>query len=82
MYGLYAPNKADFVAHVTRQSIDDEELDIRLARLTEDERPEFMRLCAKMEGRWVEPPAESIDSTAVAQIEPPKNTNGNGESIG
>jgi hypothetical protein len=41
---------------VTGLTISEEELDIRLARLTPDERTEFMRLTAKMEGRWVEPP--------------------------
>jgi len=35
-----------------------------MARLTEEERQEFMRLCAKMEGRWVEPPPLSIEATA------------------
>jgi hypothetical protein len=80
LYGLYAPKKSDVVAHVTGQSIDDEELDIQLARLTEDERTEFMRLIAKMQGRWVEPPVESIETTAVPQIELPKN--GSGESNG
>jgi hypothetical protein len=46
----------------------DEELDIQLARLTEDEKDEFMRLTAKLQGRWVEPPAleaGSIETTAT-----------------
>jgi hypothetical protein len=80
LYGLYAPKQSDLVSHVTGQSISDEELDIQLARLTEEEKEQFMRLLAKLQGRWVEPPVESIETTAVPQIELPKN--GSGESNG
>ena len=38
-------------------AIDKEEIDIRLARLTPAERDTFMMLIAKMDGRFVEPPA-------------------------
>ena len=47
-----------------------EEIDIRLARLTPPaEQNAFMKLVAKMEGRWVEPVAiedGSIETTATA----------------
>jgi hypothetical protein len=54
LYGIDAPKKSEILATVTGLTISEEELDIRLARLTPDERTEFMRLTAKMEGRWVE----------------------------
>jgi hypothetical protein len=81
LYGLYAPKKSDFVAHFTGQPISDEELDAGLARLTEEEREQFMMLLAKLEGRWVEPPP-SVETTAVPHIEPPRNANGSGENNG
>jgi len=64
VFGLDAPTKTEaMVGALSGQAISDEELDIRLARLTPDERTEFMRLTAKMEERWVEPPA--IDDQGV-----------------
>jgi hypothetical protein len=81
LFGLDAPTKADIVSRVTGQAISDEELDAGLARLTEEEREQFMMLLAKLEGRWVEPPPPSVETTAIA-IEPPRNANGSGESNG
>jgi hypothetical protein len=81
LYGLYAPKKSDVVAHFTGQAMTDEQLDEGLARLTEQEREQFMMLLAKLEGRWVEPPPPSVETTAVA-IEPPRNANGSGENNG
>ena len=79
LFGMDAPTKADIVSRVAGQAISDEELDAGLARLTEEEREQFMVLLAKLEGRWVEPPPPSVETTAIA-LEPPKNTNGSGES--
>ena len=57
-------------AAVVGQAISDEELDIQLARLTPAERETFMMLVAKLQGRWVEPPAiedaSSVETTATA----------------
>jgi hypothetical protein len=44
----------------------------QLARLTPEEQAEFMRLTAKMQGRWVEPPAiedqgVTVETTATLQ---------------
>jgi hypothetical protein len=63
LYGLDAPRKSEVMAAVTGQAISDEEIDIQLARLTPEEQAEFMRLTAKMQGRWVDPPA--IDDRGV-----------------
>jgi len=69
LYGLDAPKKSEVMAAVTGQPISDEELDIQLARLTSAERETFMMLVAKLQGRWVEPPAieeGSVETTATA----------------
>jgi hypothetical protein len=69
LYGLDAPKKSEVMAAVTGQAISDEEIDIQLARLTPEEQAEFMRLTAKMQGRWVEPPAieeGSVETTATS----------------
>jgi hypothetical protein len=68
LYGLDAPKKSDIVSTVTGQAVSDEELDIRMARLTPQERDLFMKLVAKMEGRWVESVAieeGSVETTAT-----------------
>jgi hypothetical protein len=44
------------------------ELDIQLARLTPEEQNEFMRLMAKMQGRWVEPPAIEDDGSIETTV--------------
>jgi hypothetical protein len=85
LYGLYAPKKSETVSAIIGQPISDEELDRQLARLTEEEQETFMMLLQKLQGRWVEPPPASIETTAspvssLLGIEPPKN--GSGESNG
>jgi hypothetical protein len=72
LHGLDAPKKSEVMAAVTGQAISDEEIDIQLARLTPEEQAEFMRLTAKMQGRWVEPPAiedqgVTVETTATLQ---------------
>jgi len=63
LFGLDAPAKSDvMVARATNQLMSDEELDAGLARLTEEEKDEFMRLLAKIRGYYVEPP--SVETTA------------------
>jgi hypothetical protein len=69
LYGLDAPKKAEAFPAVTGQVISDEELDIQLARLTEEKKDTFMMLVAKMQGRWVEPPVideGSVETTAAS----------------
>lgn len=72
LYGLYAPKKTDIRAAVsgmmTHAALSDDELDTQLARLTPDEQQEFMRLLAKMQGRWVEP-AAVIEDQGDAAVE-------------
>jgi hypothetical protein len=68
LYGLYAPKRSDVAAAVVGQAISDEELDVRMARLTPEEQDLFMKLVAKMEGRWVEPvlvEEGSVETTAT-----------------
>jgi hypothetical protein len=68
LYGLYAPKRSEVAAAVVGRTLSDEELDIRLARLTREETDTFMMLVAKMDGRWVEPPAldeGSVEATAA-----------------
>ena len=84
IFGYDAPTK-QVVSHFGSQPISDEELDAGLARLTEEEQEQFMMLLQKLQGRWVEPPPASIETTAspvssLLGIEPPKN--GSGESNG
>lgn len=70
LYGLFAPKKSDVIATFEAiQPITDEEAAVRWARLTPEEQDTWMRLQAKMDGRWTEAPA--IETTAVPQIEPP-----------
>jgi hypothetical protein len=68
MFGLDAPAKTEIggMFQVT-QPITDEEAAIRWARLTLEEQDTWMRLQAKMDGRWTEAP--SIETTAKALIE-------------
>jgi hypothetical protein len=61
-------SEAAMVPPILGQSISDEELDIRLARLTREETDTFMMLVQKMDGRWTEPPAieeGSVETTAT-----------------
>ena len=70
LFGLDAPIKTDVAAVFgAAQPITDEEAAVRWARLTPEEQDTWMRLQAKMDGRWTEAPA--IETTAVPQIEPP-----------
>jgi hypothetical protein len=51
-----------------RRLFSPEEIDIQLARLTDAEQDTFMMLLAKMQNRWVEPPAieeGSVETTAT-----------------
>ena len=57
LFGLDAPSKMELATGLIGPPIDKEEIDTRLARLTQQERDSFMMLIAKMDGRWVEPPA-------------------------
>ena len=50
------------------QTVSEEELEIRMARLTPAEQALFMKLVAKLEGRWLEPIViedSSIETTAT-----------------
>jgi DNA-binding CsgD family transcriptional regulator len=73
LYGLDAPKKSDilqaFVA-VGPPSLTDEEIAIRWTRLTEEEQQTYLRLVAKMDGRWVDPmpiedQGETVETTAT-----------------
>jgi hypothetical protein len=71
VFGLDAPSKMEVAAGLMGPEIDKEEIDIRLARLTPQERDTFMMLIAKMDGRWVEPPAieeGSVETTATIAL--------------
>jgi hypothetical protein len=72
VFGLDAPSKMELAAGLMGQAIDKEEIDIRLGRLTPQERDTFMMLIAKMDGRWVEPPAldegSSVETTATTAL--------------
>ena len=57
LYGLYAPKKSEIMGALTGQSMTPEELDLQLARLKSAGQDTFLMLAAKMQGRWVEPPA-------------------------
>jgi hypothetical protein len=65
LFGLDAPSKQQVASTVVGQPISDAELDAGLARLSEEEREQFMMLLQKLEGRWVEPPPPSIETTAL-----------------
>ncbi len=65
LYGLDAPKKSDILSTVMGQEVSDEVLDEQLARLTAAERQTFMMLVAKMQGRFVEPPAIQDQGTTV-----------------
>ena len=68
LYGLDAPKKSEVMAAVMGQAMTPEELDVQLARLTAAEQDTFMMLLAKMQARWVEPPAieeGSVEATAT-----------------
>ena len=76
MFGLDAPSKMEVPAGLMGSPVDKEEIDIRLARLTQQERDLFMMLIAKMDGRWVEPPA--IEEGGVETIGTTVQSNGAG----
>jgi len=64
LFGLDTPSTQQVASPIVGQPISDEELDRQLARLTEEEMDTFMRLTAKLQGRWVEPPPPpSIETT-------------------
>jgi AraC-like DNA-binding protein len=69
LLGLDAPRKSEVIGALIGQPISDEEMDIQLGRLTQEERDTLMMLVAKMQGRWVEPPAideGSVETTAAS----------------
>jgi hypothetical protein len=66
---LDASKKSEVLSAIIGQPISDEEMDIQLGRLTQEERDTLMMLVAKMQGRWVEPPAideGSVETTAAS----------------
>lgn len=67
LYGLNAPKKTDILQTfaVGAPSLTDEEIEIRMGRLTEDEQQLYLQLIAKMDGRWVEPHAIEDQGTTV-----------------
>jgi hypothetical protein len=78
LFGLDTSSTQQVVSTVVGQPISDEELDQGLARLTEQERDTFMMLLQKLQGRWVEPPPSSIETTAsvvttASESEPSKS---------
>jgi hypothetical protein len=66
LYGLDAPKKSDvFQAFVVGPpTLTDEEIAIRMGRLTEEEQQIYLRLVAKMDGRCVDPP--TLEDQALA----------------
>jgi hypothetical protein len=84
LFGLDAPAKAHVAvddAGAGGHLMTDEELDAGLARLTEEEKDEFMRLLAKIRGYWIEPEPLSVETTAsvvpiASKIEPTKTLPG------
>jgi len=67
--GMDETTKAQIVSAVVGQAaISEAELDVRMARLTPEEQDLFMKLVAKLEGRWVEPVVieeSSVETTAT-----------------
>src|SRR5271167_1179298 len=55
LFGMDEPTKAQIVGAVVGQEVSEEEFHIRMARLTPAEQDLFMKLVAKLEGRWLEP---------------------------
>jgi hypothetical protein len=65
VFGLDTASKNELVASVVGQTLSDEELARQWDRLTLEEQDHFMRLLAKLQGRWVEPQPSSIETTAT-----------------
>jgi len=69
LFGMDEPTKAQIVSAVVGQEVDEEEFKIRMARLMPAEKDLFMKLIAKLEGRWLEPIAiddpGTIETTAT-----------------
>ena len=68
LYGLDVPKKSEVVGAIAGQDVSDEEYKIRMARLTPAEQDLFMKLVAKLEGRWLEPVVieeSSVETTAT-----------------
>jgi hypothetical protein len=63
--GLDAPTKNEILASVGGHTVDYEQLGEQWDRLTAEEQDQFMRLLAKLQGRWVEPQLSSIETTAT-----------------
>jgi hypothetical protein len=63
--GLDAGTKSEFVASVVGRPLNYEESARQWDRLALEEQDQFMRLLAKLQGRWVEPQPASIETTAT-----------------
>jgi hypothetical protein len=79
LFGMDEPTKAQIVGAVVGQEISEEELEIRMARLTPVEQDLFMKLVAKLEGRWLEPiviedETDSVETAATTMV--PSNGTG------
>jgi hypothetical protein len=69
MFGMDAPSKAEVMSVAVGRTLSDEELARQWDRLTLEEQEHFMRLLAKLQGRWVEPQPLSIETTAMPVAE-------------
>jgi hypothetical protein len=80
LYGLDAPNKSDTPPAFTvgPPSLTDEEIEIRWGRLTEEEQRTYLRLEAKLDGRWVDPPTLADQDVSLETIVGTVRPNGTG----
>jgi hypothetical protein len=78
LYGLDTPKKAEVAAAVLGQDVSEEEFNIRMARLTPAEQDLFMKLVAKLEGRWLEPVVIEEDDGSVETTATTAQSNGTG----
>ena len=69
LFGMDAPSKAEVMSVAMGRTVSDEELARQWDRLTLEEQDQFLRLLAKLQGRWVEPQPSSIETTATPVAE-------------
>lgn len=69
VFGMDAPSKAEVMSVAVGRTVSDEELARQWDRLTLEEQDQFMRLLAKLQGRWVESQPSSIETTATPVAE-------------